>query len=362
VQIISLELNGNDFLAAYDGSQVDSSNLIMEASNQANCPTSFVSSSANVTVRYVGNPSKSQFLLSYSLPVTSASMLSTSNSWQNLTSPNYPDLYDSNYDYIWTLYAPIRNVIEIRFGFFQTLENLDFVTIYDGDSTFQPPYVQYSGESNWNSSHIFISTGNYLTIRFTTSRNAYMSGFLIDYASYKSGENMTTEPPPITTTTAITPDAYCSGNGNYTCHCFYGYTGRDCENEVNFCAELIDDYKGGQITAGQLCAPHGACMSSPQGASCNCNQGFTGQFCEDEIPNETAIAVRCALYQTNYTVSNQVPIGCPTQQQICIPDHIRCAVGNSCARPLGWCIPASTYATSNYITELITLLNGELLF
>lgn len=93
----------------------------------------------------------------------------------------------------------------------------------------------------------------------------------------------------------------CSNRGSLTCKCNAGYTGEDCEAgrihlrahlymscsgmfsfvEVDYCAELVTEFQAGPIPAGQLCQPHGYCISTDTGAVCICEYGYTGEFCHD---------------------------------------------------------------------------------
>jgi hypothetical protein len=161
------------------------------------------------------------------------------------------------------------------------------------------------------------------------------------------GAQTTKEDTSVATTAP--PSDVCSNHGNYTCNCFHGYTGPNCENQIDFCNELVIDYTGAPIRAGDLCN-HGTCVTSVLGASCTCNPGFTGQFCQDEIADETAITSRCSMYSTNSTIEQNVPIGCP-EQQVCIPDHLTCAIEHACEEPFGWCIPFSG-STSNMFNAI----------
>jgi hypothetical protein len=165
---------------------------------------------------------------------------------------------------------------------------------------------------------------------------------------YCDGDAQTTKDDRSVATTPQ-PSDVCSNHGNYTCHCFHGYTGPNCENQIDFCNELVIDYTGAPVRAGDLC-DHGTCVTSVLGASCTCNHGFTGQFCQNEIPDETAITSRCSMYSTNSTIEQNVPIGCPAQQ-ICIPDHLTCAIERACEEPFGWCIPFSG-STSNFLNVI----------
>jgi hypothetical protein len=162
-----------------------------------------------------------------------------------------------------------------------------------------------------------------------------------------TNQYLTTKIDTSTATTAQ-PNDVCSNHGNYTCNCFHGYTGRNCENQIDFCNELITDYYT-TVRAGDLCE-HGTCITSVIGARCTCNPGFTGQFCQEGIEGETAVTSRCSMYTTNSTIEQNVPIGCP-EQQICIPDHLTCAIEHACEEPFGWCIPFSS-STSNLLNEI----------
>lgn len=61
---------------------------------------------------------------------------------------------------------------------------------------------------------------------------------------------------------------------NYTCQCMAGFTGLNCENDINECA-------------GDPCENDGTCNDIINGYYCTCVNGFTGLSCETEI-NECA--------------------------------------------------------------------------
>ena len=85
----------------------------------------------------------------------------------------------------------------------------------------------------------------------------------------------------------------CSGRGQcsdglnaFTCACDVGYTGKHCEIDINECESL-------NITCGR----HGRCVDKVASYTCVCNQGFTGSICSeithepraDKTPNLTAV-------------------------------------------------------------------------
>uniref|UniRef100_A0A914V350 EGF-like domain-containing protein n=1 Tax=Plectus sambesii TaxID=2011161 RepID=A0A914V350_9BILA len=71
----------------------------------------------------------------------------------------------------------------------------------------------------------------------------------------------------------------CSGHGNVTCTCDFGYTGSNCESEIDFCSENVGGLQA-NTTLGSLCEPHGRCISTTAGAHCVCLPGFNGTVCE----------------------------------------------------------------------------------
>lgn len=59
--------------------------------------------------------------------------------------------------------------------------------------------------------------------------------------------------------------------------------------------------------------------------------------------SQTVTSARCALYQTEQTARRNVTIGCAAVDEYCLPDKLLCSVTNSCALPLGWCLPKDEY-------------------
>lgn len=61
-----------------------------------------------------------------------------------------------------------------------------------------------------------------------------------------------------------------SANGNFLCMCETGFTGEDCETEIDYCI-------------GVTCSDNGHCQNSMASFSCMCNEGYTGILCEVEV-------------------------------------------------------------------------------
>ena len=71
------------------------------------------------------------------------------------------------------------------------------------------------------------------------------------------------------------------GVGTYTCDCNQGYTGRDCETNINECLLMEPQ-----------CSGHGTCTDGDNSFTCDCNEGFTGLMCETNI--DDCIGVNCS--------------------------------------------------------------------
>jgi Notch-like protein len=144
----------------------------------------------------------------------------------------------------------------------------------------------------------------------------------------------------------------CSGHGE--CQCDSGYTGDECEKEVDWCNQPT---QGIDPTAPikKVCGDNGTCISHPAGASCICEPGFTGQFCHEIIPTEVFIARRCFSKEPKlpWTTTQSVPVGCEDGLS-CIPENIQCLVpGITCNNPIGWCLPmAPVDSFMNFIRQI----------
>ena len=109
------------------------------------------------------------------------------------------------------------------------------------------------------------------------------------------------------------------GVGTYSCDCNPGYTGRDCETNVNECllmepqcsgrgkctdgidtftCDCNDGYTGLKCETniddcvGVNCSGHGQCMDNINSFTCNCSEGFTGLMCETNI--DDCVEVNCS--------------------------------------------------------------------
>ena len=80
----------------------------------------------------------------------------------------------------------------------------------------------------------------------------------------------------------------CSGHGrcvdginSYTCNCTEGYTGTDCDTDINECLLMEPE-----------CSGRGTCTDGDNSFTCNCSKGFTGLMCQINI--DDCIGVNCS--------------------------------------------------------------------
>lgn len=100
-----------------------------------------------------------------------------------ITSPNYPNQYDSGIWYVWNLESCCH--VHLMIKDLQTEECCDYLSIYEGDSSNNELIGRYSG----NRSQIEIdSTGNKLFLEFKTDGSVVGRGFSINYISFKKGK------------------------------------------------------------------------------------------------------------------------------------------------------------------------------
>ena len=71
----------------------------------------------------------------------------------------------------------------------------------------------------------------------------------------------------------LAKEIVCSGHGNcshgiatFTCSCDLGYTGADCETNIDDCVN-------------RNCSGNGVCVDGVNSFSCECVSGFTGDMC-----------------------------------------------------------------------------------
>ncbi|XP_052086774.1 cubilin-like [Mytilus californianus] len=93
---------------------------------------------------------------------------------QIITSPGYPSNYNDNMHRLWNIDVGLSNTVRITFTHFELENTLDFVKIYNGQSTTCGSLANYTGTINPTE---LTSTGRFMTILFTTDGSVAKLGF-----------------------------------------------------------------------------------------------------------------------------------------------------------------------------------------
>ncbi|MFC5271909.1 PKD domain-containing protein [Adhaeribacter terreus] len=99
--------------------------------------------------------------------------------------------------------------VSLTFTAFQLESCCDYVTIYDGPNTSSPVIGMYNGTFLPNNGAPIVSTGNALTVRFTTDGSAVFSGFAANW-------NCTINTMPPTPDFTVSPPITCDGQVTFT--------------------------------------------------------------------------------------------------------------------------------------------------
>uniref|UniRef100_H2XYP0 Uncharacterized protein n=1 Tax=Ciona intestinalis TaxID=7719 RepID=H2XYP0_CIOIN len=101
------------------------------------------------------------------------------------------------------------------------------------------------------------------------------------------------------------------GLNNFTCSCYYGYSGQFCELENNPCSE-------------DPCA-NGVCTTTADSFTCECNLGFTGEICNEDVDECLAENGNCP----HLCVNNQGSYTCQCRMGYILNDN-ECEDVNEC--------------------------------
>ena len=157
--------------------------------------------------------------------------MNATDEWENITSPNYPNNYDTNADCEWTIYFDYGNVV-LEIIYFNVEDGYDFVTLYNGTDTNSSVIATLTGASNYQQ---YYESGNSLYIHFTSDASLALAGFHFRYKGVSNTSTCTSYPCP--------NGAPCINLGDsYYCQCNEGYAGSNCDGMcayANFsCNEL----------------------------------------------------------------------------------------------------------------------------
>ncbi|PKP22620.1 MAG: hypothetical protein CVU05_03035, partial [Bacteroidetes bacterium HGW-Bacteroidetes-21] len=131
---------------------------------------------------YTGYPATSTFTISVDKPYLLNASLNGTTVTECCTklydSGNASANYSNSENYTVTYQASVGQRIRMTFYEFATQANTDYLYIYDGPNTSSPLMFQWSGTPSYIPDAV--STGQYLTIRFTSNNNTNDVGFTAD--------------------------------------------------------------------------------------------------------------------------------------------------------------------------------------
>uniref|UniRef100_A0A3P8SX64 Cubilin n=1 Tax=Amphiprion percula TaxID=161767 RepID=A0A3P8SX64_AMPPE len=125
--------------------------------------------------------------------------------------PNRDGFYEPNMNCLWTIEAPVNKAINLTFSSFQLeLDSTcrhDYVSVYDGDNINFPLVGAFCGSSI---PAFFISSGNFLTVRFVSDGSVQRPGFNVTYRAIPldCGGTLNATTTNQTLTTPSFPGAY----------------------------------------------------------------------------------------------------------------------------------------------------------
>lgn len=118
-----------------------------------------------------------------------------------ITSPNYPEVYDTKKDYYWRITAPPGKRIQVQIDYLDIEYDRrcakDFLKVYDGSSLDSPLLYTYCGYTRPVS---FRSSGRYLYLYFRSDNADTRKGFQLTWKTFL-GVTTTT-----LTTTTVNPE------------------------------------------------------------------------------------------------------------------------------------------------------------
>ncbi|XP_035665250.1 CUB and sushi domain-containing protein 1-like [Branchiostoma floridae] len=102
-----------------------------------------------------------------------------SSSAQQLDSPNYPNNYGNNLDCTWTIQSASGTVIRLHFLAFSVEDRYDYLNVFNGPAGSADTAAQrLTGNTVPDD---FVSSGNTVTLQFTSDVSVVQSGFQLEY-------------------------------------------------------------------------------------------------------------------------------------------------------------------------------------
>lgn len=75
-------------------------------------------------------------------------------------------------------------------------------------------------------------------------------------------------------------------DNDYSCHCAYGFTGKDCTEYIDWCSQ-------------NPCENGASCTQRENTFKCHCSSGWTGKLCDVEMVSCKDAAIRKGVHVNN---------------------------------------------------------------
>ena len=118
----------------------------------------------------------------FHLFLTGFSVRRLKTSFGTISSPLYPNNYETYQNCGWIIEVAKRKIIKLNFSHFDTQSNHDVVQVYDGETLASPLLGSLRGPNNPG---VFFSNGTKMLIIFTSDGAVNRNGFSASYTSGK---------------------------------------------------------------------------------------------------------------------------------------------------------------------------------
>ncbi|XP_064402095.1 neurogenic locus notch homolog protein 1-like isoform X3 [Halichondria panicea] len=139
-----------------------------------------------------------------------------------------------------------------------------YIPVFDFDSNADDLIVRYRFDLSLSveSTRLFSSTEPAITLSATVLCASFYSGSTCEMFNHCDSNAVT-----------CSDQGTCTNDlDSYTCVCNAGYTGADCEDDIDEC-----------LLMERVCSGHGNCSHGIASFTCSCDPGYTGQRCETDI-------------------------------------------------------------------------------